>query len=66
MQLDVSAAGLIAEALKHGMGPADDWTDYQQRHRWETVARSVVMQSRGWWWRLQGCGGAFVAVLGPT
>ena len=34
VQLDVSAGGLIAEALKHGMGPADDWTDYQQRHRW--------------------------------
>lgn len=33
LRQDLSAAGLIAEAVKLGMGPAGDWSDYDQRHR---------------------------------
>ena len=41
-QLDVSAAGLIAESIKAGLGPAIDWSDFPQRQR-QAEADAVVL-----------------------
>ena len=38
VEVDVNAAWLIAEAIQHGLGPAQDWTDYNQRHRCAVVS----------------------------
>lgn len=42
LRQDLSAAGLIAEAVRLGMGPAADWSDYDQRHR-QAEADAVVL-----------------------
>lgn len=48
LQQDLSAAGLIAEAVRLGMGPSQDWSDYEQRHRWAALHACMCCVMRLW------------------